>query len=257
MKVTRSRYAPVMETSRAKRRKKKEEKAPLSVNTRFPGGGFAARMKKLMETGKQGSGGRKMLLDTSTSSFRGKGAQRKKTVVDCMKKEIQHNFQLKKLKVQSGGPSSPEVKEEEDFVIGSFDNKELPATTAGGAKINSRKVEGIKETGRSEGEIGEANISGLLHPKAGSSNTVTEVYEEKRMLKVKAKGWKQGIPKKSGRRSSCGSCKACTRDPCGVCKFCTKPKLKNRFCLPGLYCDVLILWLQVQSSKVLSNAGEG
>ena len=78
--MTASKYAPVVETIGRKKRKNKVE--PPSVCNRFPGGGFAARMKKLMEKREQSNGGRcyrrKKLLKVSSPAPMKKGVSRKK-----------------------------------------------------------------------------------------------------------------------------------------------------------------------------------
>ena len=214
MKVAPSKYAPVVETSLKKGRKRKQ-KTPPSVNNRFPGGGFALRMKKLMENVKQNSGGRrsnersKTHLRSSTSTSRRKGSQRKKTAnggglpVECVLKESQQP------KVEGGGECFPEVDKEEDFVIESFDSQELlqdvHVRTVDEVESRSRKVGGIKEIAKSKGETGKAKIDGP-HSKAGSSKTVVINSqpefapsqldaEKRRVLDVKPKESKLPAPR--------------------------------------------------------------
>ena len=70
-------------------------------------------------------------------------------------------------------------------------------------------------------------------PKRGSgiwgNNRVWEEENNPQEGEGSKQGGRRMLNKKRIRRSSCGSCDACTREPCGACNFCKKPKLKNRF----------------------------
>jgi len=217
--VTSSRYSPVVETHR----KKKKNKEPPIINNRFPGGGFAARMKKreLRSKGERHHGSKvvpyKMQLGVS-SAFSKKCASRKKGGAReslIVKKERKSNTQLK-VQSSKSGESSLVVNKEEEVVIEDFDSQELlqeAPVRAGGdsSAINSstdgRKV-GLgspKVKDKGEGEMSSSKVEGLL-PGTGSSKTVvinsqpqfapSQLDRERKVLEVKLKECKQGILKK-------------------------------------------------------------
>ena len=228
--MTSSKYAPVVET-RCKRKKSKVE--PLSVNNRFPGGGFAARMKKLMDEREQSNGGRcnrikivshKMPFRVLSSESRKKGASRKKggiregIISKCLKNIGKQNNQLKSQSSCGGGGGSPVVpNKDEEVVIEDFDSQELlqEASVRAGGDSGAVKRTTNNRNGKDQslGETSCSKIVGLL-PGAGSSKTVvinsqpqfapSQLDEERKVLASKPKECKQGILKK-GVSSSCNS----------------------------------------------------
>jgi len=216
--VTSSRYAPVVETHR----KKKKHKEPPIINNRFPGGGFAARMKKReqLSKGERYHGSKvvpyKMQLGVS-SAFSKKCASRKKGGAReslIVKKERKSNTQLK-VQSSKSGESSLVVNKEEEVVIEDFDSQELlqeaPVRAWGDAgainrPTNSRKVGSPKENNKREGEMSSSKVEGPL-PRAGSSKTAVINSqpqfapsqldgEDWKVLEGKPKDSKQGILKK-------------------------------------------------------------
>jgi len=219
--VTSSRYAPVVET----RRKKKKNKEPPIIISRFPGGGFAARMNKreLHSKGERYNGSKvvsyKMQLGVSTSTSSNECASRKRGGAregSIVKKESKFNTRPK---VQScrGGESSFIVNKEEEVVIEDFDSQEVlqeAPVRAGGdssamnSSINSRKV-GLgssKVKDQREGKMSSSKVEGLL-PGTGSSKTVVINSqpqfapsqldgEDWKVVEGKSKECKQGILKK-------------------------------------------------------------
>jgi len=218
--VTLSRYSPVVETHR----KMKKNKEPPIINNRFPGGGFAARMKKReqLSKGERYHGSKvvpyKMQLGVS-SAFSKKCASRKKGGAReslIVKKERKSNTQLK-VQSSKSGESSLVVNKEEEVVIEDFDSQELlqeAPVGAGGdsSAINSytdsRKV-GLgspKVKDKGEGEMSSSKVEGPL-PRAGSSKTAVINSqpqfapsqldgEDWKVLEGKPKDSKQGILKK-------------------------------------------------------------
>lgn len=214
-KVTPSKYAPVVELRRRKKRKE-EKMSPPVIISRFPGGGFAARMKKVMDE-KQGKGASKTVPDkmlsgaSTTKPTRKKGTLRKKivakegSIVQCVKKERKENNQCRMR-------SSPAVGKKEEVVIEDFNSQELlqgtPVVAAkgfsGGVKstINGRKVGCHQGQDKSEG----VNSGGLIPGTSWSKTVVinsqpqfapSQPDEERQVVVVvKPKDLKQGILKK-------------------------------------------------------------
>jgi len=214
-RVTPSKYAPVVELRRRKRRKE-EKMSPPVIISRFPGGGFAARMKKVMDE-KQGKGASKTVPDkmlsgaSTTKPTRKKGTLRKKivakegSIVQCVKKERKENNQCRMR-------SSPAVGKKEEVVIEDFNSQELlqgtPVVAAkgfsGGVKstINGRKVGCHQGQDKIEG----VNSGGLIPGTSWSKTVVinsqpqfapSQPDEERQVVVVvKPKDLKQGILKK-------------------------------------------------------------
>ena len=157
--------------------KKKRKVEPLTVISRFPGGGFAARMKKLME--RKSNCGSKMPVGVSksaswlTEASRKKGAATEGSNAKCAKKLSRENIQSK-----TSGVISVALNKEEEVDIEDFDSQELlqsapvrPGGDSGAVKSNRGKLESSKGKENSLEEMRIClKIDGQLAG-AGSSKT--------------------------------------------------------------------------------------
>jgi len=124
-KVTRSKYAPVVEPCRKKSRKE-EGKTPPGFNKRFPGGGFAARMKAAEK--------RWELLKIEKSEGRNTASHQKgKKVAKKKMCALKGDLKVKKEKTDGAvrvetnlvGSSLRDHKDVEEDIIEDFDSQEL------------------------------------------------------------------------------------------------------------------------------------
>ena len=129
--MTRSKYAPVVEPCCKKRRKEEgkrsgEGKTPPGFNKRFPGGGFAARMKaaekrwELLKIEK--SGGR-----NAASHQKGKKVAKKKmcALKGDLKVKIEKTDDAVRVETNRVGSSLRDHKDVEEDIIEDFDSQEL------------------------------------------------------------------------------------------------------------------------------------
>ena len=123
--MTWSKYAPVVEPSRKKSRKG-EGKTPPGFNKRFPGGGFAARMKaaekrwELLKIEK--SGGR-----NAASHQKGKKVAKKKmcALKGDLKVKKEKTDDAVRVETNRVGSSLRDHKDVEEDIIEDFDSEEL------------------------------------------------------------------------------------------------------------------------------------
>ena len=123
--MTWSKYAPVVEPCR-KRRRTEEDKTPPGFNKRFPGGGFAARMKaaekrwELLKIEK--SGGR-----NAASHQKGKKVAKKKKGALKTGLEVKEEKSDDAVRVETNrvGSSLRDHKDVEEDIIEDFDSQEL------------------------------------------------------------------------------------------------------------------------------------